>query len=316
MVYRSTLKSNVQVSSSQIINFLKQKKLYHTDNGIENISTNIASLNDSNQSSISWVSNTLLDLKDLNSNILIVPKEFSNNFQDRSIIFTHNPKLAIVLIINNFFMDFSTKTYIHPSAQIDESAKIGNNCIINENVVIGANSVIGDNVTIYPNVTIFNDTIISDNCVINANCSIGQEGFGYIKDLEEEYIQFPHLGRVIIKENVEIGANCSIDRGALSDTIIGHSTKIGNHCIITHNVQIGTNCLLPGKVGISGSATIGNNVYLGADCGISNCVTIGDNAIIGEFAFIRKDVPANKMMVSLSAFEKRDYVKVMKRLKS
>lgn len=315
MVYRSTLKNNVKVSSSQIIDFLKQKKLYYADNGIENISTNIASLNDSNRRSISWVSNTLLDVKKLDSNILIVSKEFSNSLQDRSVISTDNPKLAIVLIINHFFMEFSKKTYIHPSAHIDKSVKMGNNCIINEHVVIGENSVIGNNVTIYPNVTIFNDTIISDNVVINANCSIGQEGFGYIEDLEGEYIQFPHLGRVIIKENVEIGANCSIDRGALSDTIIGQDTKIGNQCIITHNVQIGKRCLLPGKVGISGSATIGDNVYLGADCGISNCITIGDNAIIGEFAFIRKNVPANMMMVSLPAFEKRDYIKVIKRLK-
>ncbi len=315
MVYRSTLKNNVQVSSSQLIDFLKQEKLYLSDNGIENISTNISSLNNSNKSSISWLSNNLLELKNLHSNILIVPKGFSHNFQNSSVIFTNNPKLAIVLIINHFFMDFSKKTYIHPSAHIDKSVKMGRNCIINENVVIGENTIIGNNVTIYPNVTIFNDTVISDNCVISANCSIGQEGFGYIKNLEGEYIQFPHLGRVVIEEGVEIGANCSIDRGALSDTIIAQDTKIGNHCVITHNVQIGKHCLLPGIVGIGGSVRIGNNVYLGPDCGISNGIAIGDNAIIGEFALIRKDVKSNMMMVSLPAFEKRDYIRLMKRLK-
>jgi UDP-3-O-[3-hydroxymyristoyl] glucosamine N-acyltransferase LpxD len=64
---------------------------------------------------------------------------------------------------------------------------------------------------------------------------IGSDGFGFVagrKGLEK----MPQIGRVIIQDNVEIGANSCVDRGALTDTIIGDGTKIDNL------VQIGHNC--------------------------------------------------------------------------
>src|SRR5262249_16281249 len=46
------------------------------------------------------------------------------------------------------------------------------------------------------------------------------------------------IGRVIIGDDVEIGANSTVDRGSLSDTVIGAGTKIDNLVQIAHNVVV------------------------------------------------------------------------------
>ena len=43
---------------------------------------------------------------------------------------------------------------------------------------------------------------------------------------------------VIIDDNVEIGCNNTIDRGSLSNTVIGKNTFIDNQVHIAHNVSI------------------------------------------------------------------------------
>ena len=52
-------------------------------------------------------------------------------------------------------------------------------------------------------------------------------------------IRYPHIGIVRIEDNVEIGCNNTIDRGSLSDTVIGRNTFIDNQVHIAHNVNIG-----------------------------------------------------------------------------
>jgi len=311
---RKELKKDVKISTLEIVDFLKKENLYISNNNIENISTNISALENSNETSLSWIGYSNYDTEKLNSSILIVGENFKGFSSAKSIIYTLNPRLAMVLIINSFFMEIERDSYISKSAKVDDSAKIGKNSIINENVVISKNCIIGDNVTLYPDVVLYPDTVVKDNVVLNAGVKIGQEGFGYIKDLNGINIQFPHLGRVIIESGVEIGSNTCIDRGALLDTIIGENSKINNLCHIAHNTHIEKNCLIAAKVEISGSVAIGEGVYIGPNATIIDGVTIGSNATIGMGAIIRKDVKAKSTMVPLASFEKRAYIKALKRL--
>lgn len=302
---------NKIINSQELIEFLQSKLIYVKDNGIKSFCNTISNLDDNQENSICWVKKYNYDISSLKSNIILVVEDFKNSSEHQTIIFTKNPQLAITYIINEFFIE-KTINKISEKASIDETVKLGNNINIGDNVVVEKNCVIGDNTYIYSNSVIYPNTVIGSNVTINAGAKIGQEGFGYIKDLDGKYIQFPHIGKVIIKDNVEIGSNTCIDRGALSDTIIGENTKIDNLCHISHNVKIGKNCLIVASVEISGSTSIGNDVYIGPNAAIIDGISIGDNAVIGMGAIVRKDVKEKSTIVSFEAFEKREYIKKLK----
>src|SRR5690606_1377663 len=104
----------------------------------------------------------------------------------------------------------------------------------------------------------------------------------------------PQLGRVIIQDDVEIGANTTVDRGALSDTVIGEGTKIDNLVQIAHNVRIGRFCMLAAHCGVSGSVTIGDGAMLGGRAGIADHLTIGSRAQVAAAAGVMTDIPAGE----------------------
>jgi UDP-3-O-[3-hydroxymyristoyl] glucosamine N-acyltransferase len=315
MKNKKELKKNIQVSSKEIIEFLKEKNLYLKDNGVSNIATNVSSLENSKKHSLSWLKKSHYELDKLKSSIVIVGEDFHETSSSKTLIYTKEPRLAMVFVINHFFLEETKGSFISPLASIDKSATLGEDVIINENVVIASNVVIGNNVVIYPGVTIYPDTIIEDNVVINSACTIGKEGFGYIKDLEGNNIQFPHIGRVVIKKGVEIGANTSIDKGALSDTIIGENSKLNNSVHIAHNVQIGRNVLIAAKVEVSGSVIIEDDVYIGPNAVLIDGIKVAKGAVIGLGAVIRKNVAPNSTMVPFEAVDKATYINYLKVLK-
>jgi acetyltransferase-like isoleucine patch superfamily enzyme len=124
---------------------------------------------------------------------------------------------------------------------------------------------------------------------VGANSTIGGEGFGYSGDKK-----MPHIGKVVLGECVEIGSNCCIDRGCLSNTVIGDYVKLDNLVHIAHGVKIGEGTKIAAHTMIAGSVTIGKNVWIGPSVSIINGVTIGDNAYIGIGTNIIKDVPAGE----------------------
>ena len=56
--------------------------------------------------------------------------------------------------------------------------------------------------------------------------------------------RYPQIGVVIIEDNVEIGSGSTIDRGSLSNTVIGKNTFLDNQIHVAHNVKIGENCII------------------------------------------------------------------------
>jgi UDP-3-O-[3-hydroxymyristoyl] glucosamine N-acyltransferase len=255
--------------------------------------------------------------EDITKGALIIVRddyEIDKNSKN-SYIKIKKPKLAFVKVFDKFFKLSKFSPYISDLAVIKENVQIGNNCTIMEFVHIGRNCKIGNNVIIFPHVVIYPNTIIKDNVIINSGCKIGQEGFGYIKDENENYIQFPHIGKVIIEENVEIGSNTCIDRGALKDTVIGKNTKINNMCHIAHNVKIGKNSLITAKVEISGSVIIEDDVYIAPNSCIIDGIFIGKGSVIGMGSVVRKNVPLNSTIVPFEAVEIREYIKRLRRIK-
>ena len=67
-------------------------------------------------------------------------------------------------------------------------------------------------------------------------------------------LRYPHMGIVLIEDNCEIGCGSTIDRGSMSNTIIGKNTYLDNQIHIAHNVKIGENSIIAGQVGIAGSS--------------------------------------------------------------
>jgi len=131
--------------------------------------------------------------------------------------------------------------------------------------------------------------------IIHPGARIGQDGFGFAMG-GHGHIKVPQIGRVIIGDDVEIGANTTVDRGALSDTIIGEETKIDNLVQIAHNVVIGRHCVIVAQSGIAGSAQLGDFVVMGAHSGVIGHVTVGDGAQIAGAAHVKDDVEAGARM--------------------
>jgi hypothetical protein len=62
--------------------------------------------------------------------------------------------------------------------------------------------------------------VMGKNVIVGENSSLGGTRFGYVQDIDNTWVKFPHFGNIILEDNVEIGDNVCIDRGSLSDTII------------------------------------------------------------------------------------------------
>ena len=190
---------------------------------------------------------------------------------------------------------------------IGRNVKIGKNCLIGHNSILESNVIIGDNCSIGSNVIIRN-TIINNNVNILDGCVIGKKGFGFFPNNEKNF-KYPHIGMVIINDNAEIGCGSTIDRGSMSNTIIGKNTYLDNQIHIAHNNKIGNNCIIAGQVGFAGSSTLGNNVMIGGQAGISGHLKIGNNVQIAGGSGVIKNIPDNSRVMGYPAQNLKDFIK-------
>ncbi|HWU84154.1 MAG TPA: UDP-3-O-(3-hydroxymyristoyl)glucosamine N-acyltransferase [Rhodocyclaceae bacterium] len=195
---------------------------------------------------------------------------------------------------------------IHPSAtvlselsehvSVGAGAYIGANVRIGANSVIGANAVVGSGVTIgpdcrlYPNATVYYGCRIGARAIIHAGAVIGADGFGFAREKDGSWVKIPQTGIVIVGDDVEIGAGTTIDRGALSDTVIENGVKLDNQIQIAHNVRIGAHTAIAGCVAIAGSTVIGSRCTIGGASNIVGHLTIADDVHISAGTFISKSL--------------------------
>ena len=196
---------------------------------------------------------------------------------------------------------FGKNILIGLNVKIGKSCSIGHNSIIESNVIIGNNCSIGSNV-------IIRNSIIKDNVNILDSCVIGKKGFGLFPN-NKKNIRYPHIGIVIIEDNSEIRCGSTIDRGSLSNSIIGKNTFLDNQVHIAHNNVIGDNCIIAGQVGFAGSTTLGNNVMIGGQAGISGHLKIGNNVQIAGGSGVIKDIPDNSKVMGYPAKDLRNFIK-------
>ena len=181
--------------------------------------------------------------------------------------------------------------YIGPFVQIEMGVKLGERICLLGNTTIGRNSVIADDVLIYPSVSIYQGSQIGARSIIHSGAVIGADGFGFAPDFSAtggEWVKIPQTGNVVVGDDVEIGASTTIDRGAMSDTIIGAGTKIDNQVQIAHNVVVGKCCVIAGCAAISGSTKIGNFCIIGGAANFAGHLTIADRTTVsGNTSIIR-----------------------------
>jgi len=195
-----------------------------------------------------------------------------------------------------------TNCHIGDFVVIADDVKIGDGCIIYSNTYIGQDVHIGNDTIIYPNVVIYNGCRIGNRVIINANSTIGEDGFGYATHKGKHH-KIPQVGITVIEDDVEIGACCGIERGTLSDTVIGEGSKIGDLVAIGHGTKIGKHCLLVAQVGVAGSTNIGNYCVVGGQVGIVGHINIGDNVTIAAQAGVINNIPDNKVILGAPAIE-------------
>ena len=222
-----------------------------------------------------------------------------------------NPYATFARMAQSFAKESAPKYApgIHPSAAIDSTAIVPASCHIGPFVQIGAGVKLGERVSIfgnssiarestiasdtliYPSVSIYYGSQIGERCIIHSGAVIGADGFGFAPDFSAtggEWVKIPQTGRVVIGNDVEIGASTTIDRGAMSDTIIGAGTKIDNQVQIAHNVTVGECCVIAGCAAISGSTKIGNFCIIGGAANFAGHLTIADRTTVsGNTSIIR-----------------------------
>ena len=206
---------------------------------------------------------------------------------------------------------------LYPNVKFGENILIGKNVKIGKNSLIGSNSIIESNVSIGDNCiigsfVIIKNSLIFNNVHIQDGAKIGVKGFGFIP-IKNKNMRTPHIGKVILEDNVEIGSNCTIDRGSLTDTIIGQNTFLDNQVHVAHNVKIGKNCMIAGQVGFAGSTILGDNVVIGGQAGISGHLKIGNNVKIGGGSGVINDIPDNHQVMGYPAVPLKEFVKQRKK---
>ena len=235
-------------------------------------------------------------------NVLLSVSKLTEKFYPESI--NDNFDTTAIEITKTQFID---KVKYGKNVLVGENVSIGLNCLIGHNTIIEKNVFIGDNCSIGSN-TVIRNSIINNNVKILDNCVIGKHGFGFFPK-NAMNLRYPHIGIVKIEDNCEIGCGSTIDRGSMSNTVIGKNTYLDNQIHIAHNVRIGENSIIAGQVGIAGSSTIGNNVKIGGQAGISGHLKIGNNVEIGGGSGVIRDIPDNSKVMGYPAKSIREFLR-------
>ena len=313
-------KRNDNVKINNILEVLKLKK-----NKENHIVKDIKELETANSRDISFFHSKkyLQQLKKTKSKLVITDSNLKEIVPNKiKVIVVKNILLSVSLVSSLFYPsalddDFDNNVLpvkknkfknlkIGQNVLLGKNVKIGKNCSIGHNSIIEKNVIIGTNCKIGCNVIIKN-SIIGNNTNILDGAIIGKKGFGFFP--AKKNIRYPHIGAVIVGDNVEIGSNNTIDRGSLSNTVIGNGTFLDNQVHIAHNVKIGKNCIITGQVGFAGSSIIGDKVLIGGQAGISGHLTIGDNVKIGGGSGVIKNIPSNTKVMGYPAKNIRTFLK-------
>ena len=178
---------------------------------------------------------------------------------------------------------------IGPFVSIGAGAQVGDGTLVGAGCAIGDNACVGRDCRLYANVSVYQDCVIGDRVILHSGVIIGADGFGLAWE-GGHWNKIPQIGRVVLGDDVEVGANTTIDRGALSDTVIEEGVKLDNQIQIGHNCRIGAHTAIAGCVGIAGSTRIGRYCRIGGSAMIGGHLEIADNVEISGAAAVPKSI--------------------------
>ncbi|WXL27962.1 UDP-3-O-(3-hydroxymyristoyl)glucosamine N-acyltransferase [Ectopseudomonas mendocina] len=268
----------------------------------------LATLQDAGPDHLSFLANAQYRkyLSTTGAGAVLLTEADAQGFSGNALIVA-NPYLAYAELSHLFDRKPLPVLGVHPTAvvaadaQIDPTASIGAHAVIEAgarvaaNVTIGAQcfvgarSVIGEGGWLAPRVTLYHDVCIGKRVVIQSGAVIGGEGFGFANE-KGTWQKIAQIGGVTIGDDVEIGANTTVDRGALSDTLIGNGVKLDNQIMIAHNVQIGDNTAMAGCCGISGSTKIGKNCMIAGGVGMVGHIEVCDNVFVTGMTMVTRNI--------------------------
>ncbi|WP_236198452.1 UDP-3-O-(3-hydroxymyristoyl)glucosamine N-acyltransferase [Pseudomonas pseudonitroreducens] len=268
----------------------------------------LATLKDAGAGQLSFLANPQYRkfLADSQASAILLTAADAEGFAGNALI-VPNPYLAYAGLSHQFDRKPKAAVGIHPTAVVDEGAQvdasasvgpyavieagaqIGANVTIGAHCFVGARSVIGEGGWLAPRVTLYHDVRIGKRVVIQSGAVLGGEGFGFANH-QGIWQKIAQIGGVTLGDDVEIGANTTIDRGALSDTIVGNGVKLDNQIMIAHNVQIGDHTAMAGCCGISGSAKIGKHCMLAGGVGLVGHIEICDNVFVTGMTMVTRSI--------------------------
>ncbi len=271
--------------------------------------SNVATLSNASNDSLTFFANSKYksELKETNA-AAVVLREHDVEFCPTASLVTTDPYLLFARIASDFDTSKQFQPGIHAAAVIDSSCDVPSTCKIGagvvlamnvelgEHVFVGANSVvekdtkIGESSWISSGVIIHEGTEIGLRAIIHPGVVIGADGFGFSEAKDSAWVKIPQMGRVIIGDDVEVGANTTIDRGTLSDTVIGNGVKLDNLVQIGHNVIIGDHTAIVAQTGVAGSTAIGKRCRIGGQVGIAGHLKIIDDTTIAARTTVIKDI--------------------------
>ena len=280
----------------------------------------------SSKSDLTFYNNTKYD-SFTNATTILTTKKLASKFtQEKKLLISNNIELDIAKLSNLFYrlknkdeiseldnFNVGSASDISQNSEINNGVIIGNNFKLGNYSTIHHNCTIGNNVKIGNNVNLSN-SIIGDNVTISDGVKIGQPGFGFTYDDDNNIVKIFHIGRVIIQNGVSIGVNTAIDRGSFNDTVIGENTYIDNLVHIAHNVIIGNHCIIAGQCGFAGSAEVGNYVQIGGQTGIAGHIKIHDRVKIAAKSGVIRDISYDEMVMGYPAIKINKYLKNYKKM--
>jgi len=243
----------------------------------------------------------LTHLKDVNNCLIFaehgleVPDDL---LQKHHFEFSSNPQLA--------YFEF-TKELVAENNKTNKNRKYST---LENGSIIGENVRIGDNVTIEPFVFIEHDCSIGSNSFIGSgsvikrtkiadyvhiaeNAVIGADGFNLVR-VDDNLVNLPTLGKVIISQGAYIGSNTVVSAGLAGETRILEYAQIDADCHIHHDCQLDKNTTICSNVTMGGFVHIGEDSFIGIGAQIKNRITIGKNTIIGMGSVVIRNVEDNK----------------------
>jgi len=222
------------------------------------------------------------------------------SFGDKTLVLVNRPRLWFIRCMESFFKP-APKTGIHRTALAGQNASLGDDIYIGPYTTIGDNVLIGSGTRIYSGVHIHDSVRIGRNVIVKSGAVIGSDGFGFERNDEGALERFPHIGGVIIEDDVQIGANTCIDRGTISDTLVGTGTKIDNLVHVAHNVVIGKYCVIVALAMIGGGVRIGDGSWIAPTACIRDGVVIGKGSLVGMGAVVTKNVRDGDVVIGVPA---------------